>query len=96
MTVIGYAYVQDRLKLPLPPVAFPALIRSVTRVERLAGELAVPAKRAPGEDVIEHLLFALKHEGTDLHLPVHDVDAADHEHERRADDDDRAHDACED
>ena len=68
MTVIGYAYVQDRLKLPLPPVAFPALIRSVTRVERLAGELAVPAKRAPGEDVIEHLLFALKHEGTDLQV----------------------------
>ena len=68
MTVIGYAYVQDRLRLPLPPVALPALIRSVTRVERLAGEIAVPAKRAPGQDVIEHLLFALKHEGTDLQV----------------------------
>lgn len=37
-------------------------------MERLTNELAVPAKRAPGPDVIEQLLFALKHEGTDLQV----------------------------
>ncbi|HEY7889423.1 MAG TPA: Fic family protein [Steroidobacteraceae bacterium] len=68
MPTLGYAYVHERLGLRVPPVAAPAVIRSVTRVERLANELAVPAKRAPAADVIEHLLFALKHEGTDLQV----------------------------
>jgi Fic/DOC family len=68
MTTLGYAYVHERLGLRVLPVAAPAVIRSVTRMERFANELAVPAKRAPGADVIEHLLFALKHEGTDLQV----------------------------
>jgi hypothetical protein len=68
MATLGYAYAQEHLGLRVLPVAVPAVIRSVTRVERLANELAVPAKRAPGPDVIEHLLFALKHEGTDLQV----------------------------
>ena len=66
MPIIGYAYVQERLGLRVLPVTAPAVIRSVSRMERLPNELAVPAKRAPGPDVIEHLLFALKHEG--IHL----------------------------
>lgn len=68
MSHLGYAYVQHRLGLRVLPIAAPAVVRSVTRVERLANELAVPAKRAPGPDVLEHLLFALKHEGTDLQV----------------------------
>lgn len=67
MRAVGYKFVQDRLGLKLPPVAYPAIVRPVSRVERLPKELAVPAGRAPSEDaLLDHILFALKHEGTEL------------------------------
>jgi hypothetical protein len=65
---VGYAYVIEQLRLRLLPLATPAAIRSVTRIERRDTEIAVPAKRAPGPRVIDHLLFALKHEGTELQV----------------------------
>ncbi|QJQ99313.1 hypothetical protein [Halomonas sp. PGE1] len=39
----------------------------MTRLTRLEEELAVPPERAPADDdLLSHLLFALKHEGVDL------------------------------
>jgi hypothetical protein len=51
------------------PVERPAAVRPVTRIENRSDELAVPASVAPpGDDIVEHLLFALKHEGTNLQV----------------------------
>lgn len=47
----------------------PALVKPVTRVEPTDGFLAIPRNVAPESgDPIEHLLFALKHEGVDLQI----------------------------
>lgn len=66
--VIGYAYLLSRIPLRMPPLARPAQVRPVTRVERMPDLLAVPRHVAPaaGASVLEHVLFALKHEGTRL------------------------------
>ena len=68
MTAVGYQYVLERLGLPVLPLSSPAAVRGVTRIERLGTSLAVPASMAPGPDLVSHLLFALKHEGTNLAL----------------------------
>lgn len=54
----------------MPPLTQPARIKPVTRVEAMPDLLAVPANVAPSEGagVLEHVLFALKHET--LHLAV--------------------------
>lgn len=53
--------------------AFPlqrvARVRPVTRVERVGAEIAVPRTVAPdGNNPLDHVLFALKHEGTHLQV----------------------------
>lgn len=49
------------------PVRRPALISAVTRDARHPDHLAVPKHVAPDSDsTLEHLLFAPKHEGTNL------------------------------
>lgn len=64
---VGYAFVRDRLGLAAFPPALPARIQPVTRIQKMADHLAVPARIAPAsEDLLAHLLFALKHEGTEL------------------------------
>lgn len=64
---VGYAYVCAVLKLKALPPRFPARVRSVTRVERMTDHLAVPGHVAPtSPSIVDHLLFALKHEGTQL------------------------------
>ena len=68
MTAVGYQYVLERLGLPVLPLSGPAAVRGVTRIEHLGTGLAVPASMAPGPDLVSHLLFALKHEGTNLPL----------------------------
>src|SRR3990167_2946871 len=69
MSVVGYEHLRQSLDLPVFPIERPAVVRPITRVQELAGELAVPAHVAPqGGDVVDHLLFALKHEGTNLQL----------------------------
>ena len=71
MSTVGYAFVHQLLRLTGFAVQRPAAIRPVTRVLPTADELAVPAQVAPrSSDVLEHLLFALKHEGTNLQLLV--------------------------
>jgi hypothetical protein len=67
---IGYAFLQRQLGLPVFPVAEPAVVRPVQRVFRAGdGSLQVPRHVAPaGDTPLDHLLFALKHEG--VNLPV--------------------------
>ena len=66
--MIGYEYLLSRIPLRMPPLDRPAQVRPVTRVERMPDLLAVPRHVAPAADasVLEHVLFALKHEGTRL------------------------------
>ena len=66
MGSVGYQHVIDRLSLQVLPLRCPAQVRSVTRIEQLDRILAVPQRLAPGDSLVEHLLFALKHEGTEL------------------------------
>jgi fido (protein-threonine AMPylation protein) len=82
---VGYAHVCIALKLKALPPRFPARVRPVTRIERMGDHLAVPAHVAPtSPSIVEHLLFALKHEGTQLgilmealrQVPADDVQAA--------------------
>jgi Fic/DOC family len=64
---VGYEYLRRSLNLTSLPPAKPALIRPVTRVEDDGTYLSVPRHVAPPEGgALHHLLFALKHEGTDL------------------------------
>ena len=63
---MGYQYIVDKLELKVLPLRAPAQVRSVTRIEPLEHLLAVPQRLAPGDSLVEHLLFALKHEGTEL------------------------------
>jgi hypothetical protein len=66
--MIGYAFLQSRIPLRMPPPLRPAQVRPVTRVETLPDLLAVPRRVAPAEgaSVLEHVLFALKHETLQL------------------------------
>ncbi len=66
MGSVGYQYVINTLALKVLPLRCPAQVRSVTRIERLDRILAVPQRLAPGDSLVDHLLFALKHEGTEL------------------------------
>ncbi|RZS58760.1 Fic family protein [Sphaerotilus mobilis] len=70
MSDVGYAWIQDRLGTPNFLGARRARLSSgVTRIERSAdGGLAVPDKLAPEPTVLQHALFALKHEGVHLGL----------------------------
>lgn len=79
MKNVGYAYLHAHLARGVLPPRCPARVQPVTRLMRLEEELAVPPERAPADDdLLSHLLFALKHEGVDLailaetllHLPV--------------------------
>lgn len=68
--MIGYEYLLSHLGMRMPPLDRPAQVRPVTRVEHMPDLLAVPRHVAPAADapVLEHVLFALKHEGTRLDI----------------------------
>ena len=69
MTVLGYEWLRQQLALSAFEVEQPARVRPVTRVMPAPGLLAVPAQVAPlPGDVLAHVLFALKHEGTNLQV----------------------------
>ena len=68
MSSLGYQREIERLGLRVMPLDRPAAIRSVTRIEELSDVLAVPANLAPRDTTLDHLLFALKHEGTNLQV----------------------------
>lgn len=68
--MIGYEYLLSQIPLRMPPLTLPAQVRPVTRVEHMPDLLAVPRNVAPaaGASTLEHVLFALKHEGTRLDI----------------------------
>ena len=68
---IGYEFLSEKLATSAFPTERPARVASVTRVTPLTSMLAVPASVAPASDApLEHLLFALKHEGLQLQAAI--------------------------
>lgn len=70
MSTVGYAWIQDRLGVPdFLGTRRARLTSDVNRIVRHAdGGLLVPDKLAPESALLQHALFALKHEGVDLGL----------------------------
>ena len=69
MTLVGYEFLRQSLRLTAFAPDRPALIKPVTRIEPTDAFLAIPRHVAPdADDPVEHVLFALKHEGTDLQI----------------------------
>lgn len=67
MSAIGYEFLRANLGLTALDPRRPAGISPVTRITAEEHRLRVPAHVAPGTDApLEHILFALKHEGTNL------------------------------
>ncbi len=66
-SLIGYGFLRESLRLPLPPLLHVARRESVAAIEHTPEGLRVPPSVAPkGDDILSHVQFALKHEGTDL------------------------------
>ena len=68
-TPVGYAWLQRRLGLPplqLTPEVRVGPVGALHRVSRDA--TLVPPRGAPADNVLEHILFALKQEGVSLYL----------------------------
>ena len=75
MTSVGYQHLQETLALSAFQPRRPALIKPVTRIEPTPTFLAVPAPAAPRTDApLDHILFALKHEGVDLQILAEALD----------------------
>ncbi|GAB2625205.1 Fic family protein [Novilysobacter erysipheiresistens] len=71
MSVVGYEFLRQHLGLAALPPRRIAVIKPVTRIERSTDRVAIPATVAPSfDDPLAHLLFALKHEGTDLAILI--------------------------
>lgn len=67
MNAAGYAFIHQVLGISALPLRQPAIVQPVTRLERIDNTLAVPPAMAPApDDILGHLLFALKHEGINL------------------------------
>lgn len=71
MTDIGYAWIQTELGAPDFLGRCRARLAPVHRIKRLDdGSSLVPHKLAPASTLLQHALFALKHEGVQLNLLV--------------------------
>src|SRR5919199_998343 len=69
MSAVGYEYLRQMLNLRVFEVARPALLKPVTRIAEEESYLAIPRHVAPTtNDPLDHILFALKHEGTNLQV----------------------------
>lgn len=69
MSSVGYQFLCDRLDLSALKPERPARIAPVSRLTRMNDALLVPAHVAPRNDaLIDHMLFALKHEGINLQV----------------------------
>lgn len=67
MSAVGYEHLIKHLNLAVIPLRLTATVRPVTRIERIGNILAVPHSLAPAaDDLLENILFALKHEGINL------------------------------
>ena len=69
--LVGYEFLREHLATGAFPLPRPAAIFPVTKVTSVANYLQVPAQVAPATDApLEHLLFALKHEGLEMQATV--------------------------
>ena len=69
--LIGYEFLKDLLGTSAFPLERPARVSSVTKVTTMTDSLAVPLNVAPTSNApLEHLLFALKHEGLQLQAAI--------------------------
>lgn len=69
MPLVGYAYLHDALELKAIAPTRLAMVKPVTRISMIGDCLAVPQSVAPAnESVLDHILFALKHEGVNLSI----------------------------
>ncbi|MFW9082678.1 Fic family protein [Pseudomonas sp. P2757] len=69
MPTVGYAYLKDALSLKAFAPKRTAMIKPVTRITLIGDCLAVPQAVAPAQgSTLEHILFALKHEGINLSI----------------------------
>ena len=69
MSALGYEFLRQALNLSAFEPARPALLKPVTRLQGEETHLAVPRHVAPAvDDPLAHVLFALKHEGTNLQI----------------------------
>lgn len=67
MPLVGYAHLHDALKLKVIAPTRVAMVKPVTRISMIGDCLAVPQSVAPATDsTLEHIFFALKHEGINL------------------------------
>ncbi|MBU6958538.1 Fic family protein [Pseudomonas sp. CVAP len=81
MQVVGYAYLRSTLKLKSFAPKRTAMIKPVTRITLIGDCLAVPQSVAPAQgSMLEHLLFALKHEGINLCILSQALEAIPAEH----------------
>ncbi|MDR0277247.1 MAG: Fic family protein [Paucimonas sp.] len=69
MRSVGYTLLCERLGIKAVPLNRPAIVQPVTRLKEIGRTLAVPPKQAPAQDdLLGNVLFALKHEGTNLSI----------------------------
>jgi len=69
MPAVGYEHLRQHLRLSAFAPQRPALVKPVLRIDANDTFIAVPAAMAPSnDDLLGHVLFALKHEGTDLQI----------------------------
>jgi len=67
MRLAGYAWLRETLLLSALPLRRPATVQPVTRIQENGETLAVPSQVVPvADDLLGHILFALKHEGVNL------------------------------
>lgn len=78
MPMLGYEFLRQSLELSAFPVVRPAITKPVTRIEQAGAFLAIPRHVSPVTDnPVAHLLFALKHEGTNLQILAEVMDKID-------------------
>lgn len=76
MSLVGYAHLHQLLGLKAIAPARSAMVKPVTRISLIGDCLAVPQTVAPAADsVLDHILFALKHEGINLAILAQALDA---------------------
>ena len=69
MSPLGYQFLCERLKLGVISTKRPSRIATVQKVMQTDDAVLVPARTAPSsEDPVDHILFALKHEGINLQI----------------------------
>lgn len=69
MLAVGYEHLRQHLRLSAFAPLQPALIKPVLRIDASDAFIAVPAAVAPAnDDLLGHVVFALKHEGTNLQV----------------------------